>query len=102
MLFRSADALGKDEAVEAGDIVVTEDRARQMSLPPAQKGQPKTQQKGRAPAAAAAPAVADPAPAATATAPTAPAAATLPSEGDPKRPVRAVGPTFIPPAAKQP
>jgi uncharacterized protein DUF2865 len=94
-----ADALGKDEAVEAGDIVVTEDRARQMSLPPAQKGQPKTQQKGRAPAAAAAPAVADPAPAATATAP---AAAAPPSEGDPKRPVRAVGPTFIPPAAKQP
>jgi hypothetical protein len=97
-----AEALGKDEAVEAGDIVVTEDRARQMALPPAQKGQPKGQQKGRAPAAvaappaAAAPAAADPAPPATATAP--PAS----TEGDPKRPVRAVGPTFIPPAAKQP
>jgi hypothetical protein len=96
-----AEALGKDEAVEAGDIVVTEDRARQMALPPAQKGQPKTQQKGRPPAAAAAPApaAADPAPPATATAPAAPPAST---EGDPKRPVRAVGPTFIPPAAKQP
>jgi hypothetical protein len=96
-----AEALGKDEAVEAGDIVVTEDRARQMALPPAQKGQPKTQQKGRPPAAATAPAAADPAPpAATA----APPAATPPAstEGDPKRPVRAVGPTFIPPAAKQP
>ena len=34
-----ADALGKDEAVDAGDIVVTEDRAKQMSQPPAQKGQ---------------------------------------------------------------
>jgi hypothetical protein len=96
-----ADALGKDEAVEAGDIVVTEDRAKQMALPPAQKGQPKTQQKGRAPVAAtatppaaAAPPAADPAPAATATAP--PASA----DSDPKRPVRAVGPTFIPP--KQP
>lgn len=97
-----ADALGKDEAVEAGDIVVTEDRAKQMSLPPAQKGQPKTQQKGRAPAAAGAapPAAADPAPAATATAPAA-AAPPASAEGDPKRPVRAVGPTFIP-AAKQP
>ena len=91
-----AEALGKDEAVEAGDIVVTEDRARQMSLPPAQRGQPKTQQKGRAPAAAAPPA-ADPAPPATAPA-TPPAAAAPPAnaEGDPKRPVRAVGPTFIP------
>ena len=39
-----ADALGKDEAVEPGDIVVTEDRAKQLSQPPAQKGQ-----KGRAP-----------------------------------------------------
>jgi hypothetical protein len=102
-----ADALGKDENVEAGDIVVTEDRAKQMSLPPAQqKGQPKTQQKGRAPAAAtapaaaaSAPAAADPAPPATATAPAAPPAAAAPpasAEGDPKRPVRAVGPTFIP------
>jgi hypothetical protein len=91
-----AEALGKDDAVEAGDIVVTEDRARQMSLPPAQKGQPKTQQKGRAPAAATAPA--DPAPPATAATPAAPPAAAPPAsaEGDPKRPVRAVGPTFIP------
>ncbi|HKS63176.1 MAG TPA: DUF2865 domain-containing protein, partial [Xanthobacteraceae bacterium] len=42
-----ADAVGKDEAVEPGDVVVTEDRAKQLSAPP-QKGQPK----GRAPAAA--------------------------------------------------
>ena len=32
-----ADALGKDEAVEPGDVVVTEERAKQMSQPPAQK-----------------------------------------------------------------
>jgi len=44
-----AEALGRDDNVEAGDIVVTEDRAKQMSLPPGQKGQPKAQQKGRAP-----------------------------------------------------
>src|SRR4051794_23170999 len=91
-----AEALGKDEAVESGDIVVTEDRARQMALPPAQKGQPKGQQKGRAPAAA--PPAADPAAAAAAT-PEAPPVTLAPpanAEGDPKRPVRAVGPTFIP------
>jgi hypothetical protein len=87
-----ADALGRDENVEAGDIVVTEDRAKQMALPPGQKGQPKGQQKGRAPAAGTAPAAADPAPP-TATAPVAPPAS---ADGDPKRPVRAVGPTFIP------
>src|SRR4051812_20362626 len=89
-----AEALGKDEAVEAGDIVVTEDRARQMSLPPAQKGQPKGPQKGRAPAAAA-PAAADPAPAAAA--PEAPPVPPAAADADPKRPMRAVGPTFIPP-----
>jgi len=31
-----ADAMGKDEAVEPGDVVVTEDRAKQLSVPPAQ------------------------------------------------------------------
>jgi hypothetical protein len=85
-----ADAVGKDEAVEAGDIVVTEDRAKQMALPPAQKGQTK----GRQPAAApVAPATAVPATPAPAVEP--PAAA---AESDPAKrgPVRAVGPTFIP------
>jgi len=76
-----ADALGKDDAVEAGDILVTEDRAKQLAQPPAQKGQPK----GRQPAAAA-PAQA---------APAAPAPAT--AETDPgKRTIRSVGPPFIP------
>ena len=77
-----ADALGTDDRVEAGDIVVTEDRAKQMALPPQQKGQ-----KGRLPAAAATPAPA----AAPATEP--PAA---PAETDGKKTIRSVGPTFIP------
>jgi len=82
-----ADALGKDEAVEPGDVVVTEERAKQMAQPPAQQ---KGQTKGKQPAAQ--PATAAPAPAAADTAP--PAAA----ESDPsKRGVRAVGPTFISP-----
>lgn len=82
-----ADAMGKDDAVEPGDVVVTEDRAKQMSQPPAQKGQTK----GRAPAAGQ--------PAATpAAAPTAAPATTPPPAADPtKRTVRSVGPTFIAP-----
>jgi len=77
-----ADALGKDEAVEPGDVVVTEERAKQMSQPPAQKGQAKGKQPAQ-PATTAAPAAESP-----------PAAA----ETEPgKRPVRSVGPTFIPP-----
>jgi hypothetical protein len=81
-----ADAVGKDEAVEPGDVVVTEDRAKQLSQPPAQKGQPKS----RAPAAqTAAPAEAAP-PAAVAP----PAAAETDAS---KRTIRSVGPTFIPP-----
>jgi hypothetical protein len=81
-----ADALGKDEAVEPGDVVVTEERAKQLSAPPPQKGQTKGRQPAANPAAAtpAAPAPAEAAPPATA-------------ETEPgKRPVRAVGPTFIP------
>src|SRR3954452_18050416 len=39
-----ADALGKDEAVEPGDVVVTEERAKQMAQPPAQKGQARGKQ----------------------------------------------------------
>jgi hypothetical protein len=88
-----AEALGKDEAVEPGDVVVTEERAKQLSQPPAQKGQTK----GRQPAAAQ-PAAPPAAPATTASTPAAPPAA---ANGDAtKRPMRAVGPTFIPP--KQP
>jgi hypothetical protein len=77
-----ADAVGKDEFVEPGDVVVTEDRAKQMSQPPAQKGS-----KGRQPAA-----------------PVAPASTTTPAVAPPpaadtepaKKTIRSVGPTFIP------
>ena len=85
-----ADALGKDEAVEPGDVVVTEERAKQMALPPpAQKGQTK----GKQPAAAqpgTTPAGGTPA---TPANPPSAAAETEPG----KRSVRSVGPTFIPP-----
>jgi hypothetical protein len=78
-----ADALGKDEAVEPGDVVVTEERAKQMAQPPApQKGQAKGKQPAAQPAAAPAASPAD-----------APAA-------DSKKGIRAVGPTFIAPATK--
>jgi hypothetical protein len=68
-------------AAENGDIIVTEERAKRMSLPPA-KGTPVSAKKG-APAPAAAPAETP-----AATAPTTPA--------DPNKPIRSVGPTFIP------
>lgn len=86
-----ADALGKDEAVEPGDVVVTEERAKQMALPPppAQKGQTK----GKQPAAARPGTT--PEPATTAMPANPPAVATETEPG--KRPVRSVGPTFIPP-----
>ena len=81
-----ADALGKDDQVEAGDILVTEDRAKQMALPPPQKGQPKARPPAGAPPA--------PAPVQAAPAATPPPAA---AEADPsKRTIRAVGPPFIP------
>ena len=78
--------MGKDEAVEPGDVVVTEDRAKQLSQPPAQKGQPRAARRPRRrrPPAQAAPPAAAPPPAAAA-------------ETDPtKRSIRSVGPTFIP------
>ncbi len=81
-----ADALGKDEAVEPGDIVVTEERAKQLSAAAAAEGADQRPQPAANPAAAtpAAPAPAEAPPPATA-------------ETEPgKRPVRAVGPTFIP------
>jgi len=93
-----AEAVGKDEAVEPGDVVVTEDRAKQMAQPPAQKGQPKSKQ----PAAAGQPAGttgSTPA-AAPKAAPAAPATAEAPA-ADGKKQIRAVGPTFIAPATKQ-
>lgn len=84
-----ADALPKDEAVEPGDVVVTEERAKQMQQPQPQKGQAKGKQPAAQPANAA-PAAATPA---------APASAEAPA-ADSKKGVRAVGPTFIAPATK--
>lgn len=79
-----ADALkGVDDraSVEQGDIIVTDERAKQMSQPRDAQGRPIRPQKGQA------------APAAAETPPASAAAATPPS-GD--RPIRTVGPTFIP------
>jgi hypothetical protein len=76
-------------SAQQGDIIVTEEQARRMSQPPAGAKQP-AQKKGSAPAATAAQPAAHAAPAST------PAAASAPAES---RPIRSVGPTFIP--AKQ-
>lgn len=72
-----------DKAVE-GDIIVTEERAKQMAQPP--KPAPAASRKGAAPAvpAAAAPAAPVAAPPDTA------------APADPNKPIRSVGPTFIP------
>jgi hypothetical protein len=71
-------------AADNGDIIVTEERARKMSLPPA-KGTPAATKKGAAPAPAAVAAPAD-----------TPAAAAPATPADPNKPIRSVGPTFIP------
>jgi hypothetical protein len=82
-----ADALKQldDPTIERGDVVVTEERARQLSLPTDAQGRPV-----RAPVRASTPAQnATPVPAATPDEKT---------EGEPgKRTVRTVGPTFLPP-----
>ncbi|HEY6994824.1 MAG TPA: DUF2865 domain-containing protein [Xanthobacteraceae bacterium] len=76
---------GGDQTVERGDIVVTEERAKQLS-------QPRFDAQGKPvkpdPAAASAPAAAD--------AENAPAADEKPEDAPGKRKVRAVGPTFYP------
>jgi hypothetical protein len=81
-----ADALGqiKDSTVERGDIVVTEEKAKAMSQPPAPGKTPPAP--ARTDARRAAPATpADPAD-----------TAAVPDADPSKRTVRAVGPTFIP------
>ncbi len=90
----------EDLTVEQGDIVVNDQRAKQLSQPRVDAQGKPIRQAPLAPArpdpraAQAAPAVA---PAATAAASTAaPAPAEEPSKPDPNRKVRAVGPTFLP------
>ncbi len=86
-----ADALGqtKDQTIERGDIVITDEKAKTMSRPDPQPRtpQPSAPRKGAGTMPALAPAD-DPGPAT--------------AEADPKRPVRAVGPTFISPNPNPP
>lgn len=78
-----AEALeGRDSTVERGDIVVTEERAKQLSQPRQQQPQ------GQRPRTGAAPGTAAPAQPTTADNPTGPDTG--------KKPVRTVGPPFIP------
>jgi Protein of unknown function (DUF2865) len=80
----------KAVAEQQGDIIVTEESAKKMSQPPQQKAAPAAKKKGAAPATAAgtsAPA-AEPAPA--------PAAAAADPTPAKDKPIRSVGPTFIP------
>jgi hypothetical protein len=80
-----------DSVVERGDIVVTHDRARQMSLPRDAKGRPI---KDPASAETSSPA---PAGAQSSTTPTPPADADgLRGSTAAKRTIRTVGPQFIP------
>ena len=74
----------KAAAEQQGDIIVTEESAKKMSRAPAARGTPAPAKKGAA--AAAAPAADTPAPA--------PAAGSV---GAANKPIRSVGPTFIPP-----
>jgi hypothetical protein len=95
----------EDGTVEQGDIVVNEQRARQMSLPRVDAQgrpiRPEPQQRG-APArpdprtTSSAPPPAPPLPAPAEPAP----AAEAPDKPDPNRTVRSVGPTFIAPRPK--
>jgi hypothetical protein len=73
-------------SAEQGDIIVTEERAKKMSQPVSKAG-PVTQKKGATPASA-------PAADVPATASTPPASAA--GASDPNKPIRSVGPTFIP------
>ncbi|HLH96063.1 MAG TPA: DUF2865 domain-containing protein [Xanthobacteraceae bacterium] len=90
-----ADALKQldDQTIERGDVVVTEERAKQLS-------QPQTDAQGK-PIKPAAPAKPGSAQSTTATPPGPATAANKPSQSDPeadpsKRKVRIVGPTFLP------
>jgi hypothetical protein len=74
----------KAAAEQQGDIIVTEESAKKMARPPAPKASPAAARKGAAPAAT-------PAAAPAADAPAAPAG-TAPDN----KPIRSVGPTFIP------
>ena len=77
----------KAAAEQQGDIIVTEESAKKMARPPAAKSPATTTKKGAAPTTAGAPAAAAP----DASAPAADSTGTAPD-----KPIRSVGPTFIP------
>ncbi len=94
-----ADALrqGGDQSVERGDIVVTEERARQLSQPRFDaQGKPLKPDPGRPGPANANAASAAAVPSAGAETPAAPAAEDKAEDAPGKRKVRAVGPAFYP------
>jgi len=90
--LRQSQGQGPDQTVERGDIVVTEERAKQLSQPRFDaQGKPVKPDPGRPAANTVAGSAAQPA----AEAPPAPAAEEKADEPG-KRKVRAVGPTFYP------
>jgi hypothetical protein len=95
-----ADALrqGTDQTVERGDIVVTEERARQLSQPRFDaQGKPVKPEAGRGPISAASTATATPTPGVSGDMAAAPVAEDMPEEvPSGKRKVRAVGPNAYP------
>jgi Protein of unknown function (DUF2865) len=78
----------KAAAEQQGDIIVTEESAKKMARPPAAKGAQATVKKGASGTGTAT------APATPAPAESAPATASTAASGD--KPIRTVGPTFIP------
>ena len=81
----------KAAAEQQGDIIVTEESAKRMSQPPQQKAAPAAKKKG-----AVAPATAASTPAPESAAAPAPAAASPDPAPAKDKPIRSVGPTFIP------
>jgi hypothetical protein len=79
----------KAAAEQQGDIIVTEESAKKMARPPAARGAQGAAKKGAASTTSAASAPAAPSPAQAA-----PAADSAASAGD--KPIRTVGPTFLP------
>ena len=78
----------KAAAEQQGDIIVTEESAKKMSRPPPKAAPAAATKKGAAPAGTTA----------SAPAPDAPAAAAPPTDpASENKPIRSVGPTFIPP-----
>src|SRR5450631_2462581 len=80
----------KAAAEQQGDIIVTDESAKKMARPPAAKGAAPAAKKG-------APSTAGGAPASAAPDTPAPAPAAAEPAGAPNKPIRSVGPTFIPP-----